>query len=282
MRVTTLCFLLLGALMTAHAAPKITVQGHRGARTVLPENTLPAFEYAIEAGADLLELDVSVTKDNVLVVHHDQAVNKTICNGPDGEHAIHSLTLDQVKQFDCGSKQAEGFPRQQLKPGTKIPTLDEVLSLAPRGVFAFNIEIKSNPKKPELAPEPETFARMVIDTVRKHQLEKRVVIQSFDFRVTRAVRSLAPDLTVAALYGGFPKDFVHISKEAGDTQIVSPHYLLVTKGKVRKAHKAGLKVVPWTPNEAGQWDKLIKAGVDSIITDDPAALIQHLKQKGLR
>lgn len=282
MRTTTLCFLLLGVTMSAYSAPKITVQGHRGARTVLPENTIPGFEYAIEVGADLLELDVSVTKDNVIVVHHDQAINKTICTGPDGDRTIRNLTLAQVKEFDCGSKQAEGFPRQQLKPGTKIPILDEVLALAPRGNFHFNIEIKSNPKKPELAPEPDVFARMVVDAVRKHKLERRVVIQSFDWRTIKAVKAIAPDLTLAALYAGLPKDFVDISKEAGGVPIVSPHYLLVTKAKVRKAHASGLRVIPWTPNEEGQWKKLVDLEVDSIITDDPAALIEYLKKRGLR
>lgn len=282
MRMKPLYLILLGVAMTAFSAPKITVQGHRGARSVLPENTMPAFEYAIEIGADLLELDISATKDDVLVVHHDQAINKTICTGPEGDRTIRNLTLAQVKEFDCGSKQAEGFPHQQLKPGTKVPTLDEVLALAPRGQFQFNIEIKSNPKKPELAPEPGVFARMVVDAVRKHKLESRVVIQSFDWRTLKAVKAIAPDLTLAALYGGLPKDFVDIAKEAGGVPIVSPHYLLVTKAKVRKAHAAGLRIIPWTPNEEGQWKKLIGLEVDSIITDDPAGLIDYLKKRGLR
>jgi len=269
--------------MLAEAAPKsITVQGHRGARTVRPENTLPAFEYAIEVGADLLELDLGVTSDNVLVVHHDQTINLKICQGPEGETAIRRLTLAQVKQFDCGSKRAEGFPRQELAPGAKIPTLDEVLALAPKGSFWFNIEIKSNPKRPDLAPEPEEFARLVAEAVRKHGLEKRVVVQSFDWRNLKALKAIAPELRLAALYGGIPKDFVKIAEEAGGVPIVSPHHLLVTKGRVKKAHKAGLTVVPWTANDAKQWNRLIKANVDSIITDDPAALIEHLRSRKLR
>lgn len=272
-----------GIAMLAEAAPKtITVQGHRGARTVRPENTLPAFEYAIEVGADVLELDLGVTSDNVLVVHHDQTINLTICSGPEGETAIRRLTLEQVKQFDCGSKRAEGFPRQELAPGARIPTLDEVLALSPKGSFWFNIEMKSNPKRPELAPEPEEFARLVAEAVRRHRLEDRVVVQSFDWRNLKSLKAIAPELKLAALYGGLPKDFVKIAAEAGGVPIVSPHHLLVTRGRVQKAQKAGLQVVPWTPNNAAQWDRLIKAGVDSIITDDPAALIEHLKAKKLR
>jgi glycerophosphoryl diester phosphodiesterase len=275
--------IVAGMAVLAEAAPKkITVQGHRGARTVRPENTLPAFEYAIEVGADLLELDLGVTSDGVLVVHHDQTINRTICEGPEGETAIRQLTLEQVKQFDCGSKRAEGFPRQELAPGARIPTLDEVLALAPRGGFWFNIEMKSNPKRPELAPEHEEFARLVAAAVRKHGLEKRVVVQSFDWRTLIALKEIAPEIKRAALYGGLPKDFVKIAEEAGGTEIVSPHHLLVTRGRVRKAQQAGLEVVPWTANNARQWDRLIKAGVDSIITDDPAALIEHLRAKRLR
>lgn len=269
--------------MLVEAAPrKITVQGHRGARTVRPENTMPAFEYAIEVGADLLELDLGVTSDNVLVVHHDQTINKTICAGPDGETAIRKLTLEQVRQFDCGSKRAEGFPRQQLAPGARIPTLDEVLALAPRGQFHFNIEMKSNPKRPELAPEPEEFARLVAGAVRRHKLEDRVVVQSFDWRTLKAMKAIAPEIKLAALYGGLPRDFVKIAEEAGGVPIVSPHHLLVTKGRVRAAHQAGLMVVPWTANTPEQWDRLIDANVDSIITDDPAGLIEHLRAKKLR
>ena len=282
MRSTNLLLLVLGVAMLADAAPNITVQGHRGARAVRPENTLPAFEYAISVGADVLELDLGVTKDNVLVVHHDQLINATICSGPGGERAIRKLSLAQVQQFDCGSKRAEGFPRQQLAPGARIPTLDEVLALAPRGNFLFNIEMKSDEDKPELAPPPDEFARLVVDAVRRHKLQQRVVIQSFDWRTLKAVKRIAPELKLAALFGSFPRSFVEIAKEAGGTQIVSPHYLLVTEGKVKEAHEAGIAVVPWTPNSPAQWDRLIEDRVDSIITDDPAALIEHLKKKGLR
>ncbi len=247
-----------------------------------PENTLPAFEYAIGVGVDYLELDLNVTKDDVLVVSHDSLINRKICAGPEGETAIRKLTLAQVKQFDCGGTKNPDFPKQQLVPGTKIPTFDEVLALAPKGKFKFNVETKSDPKKPELSPEPRKFAEMVAAAVRKHKLEQRVLVQSFDWRTLHAMKEIAPEIQLSALYGGLPKEFTVISKEAGGTQVVSVHYLLVTKGKVESAHKAGIQVVPWTPNEEGQWKRLISDGVDAIITDDPAALIEYLKKNGLR
>lgn len=278
----TMCLLLLDAVTMSDTAPLIQVQGHRGARAMRPENTLPAFEYAIAVGVDVLELDLAVTSDGVLVVSHDQEMNRKICQGPEGETAIHKLTLAQVREWDCGTLQNPDFPKQQPVPGTKIPTLDEVFALGSKGAFSFNIELKSDPKHADLAPEPRVFAQLVAESVRKHRMEPRVIVQSFDFRTLLAMREIAPELLLAALYGGMPKDFVKIAKTAGGVPIVSPHYMLVTKGKVEKAHQAGLQIVTWTPNSAGAWDRMIRAGVDAIITDDPAGLIEHLKEKGLR
>lgn len=268
--------------MISAAAPRILVHGHRGARTVLPENTLPAFEYAIREGADVLELDLWVTADNVLVVHHDPLINTAICEGPGGERTIRRLTLEQVKQWDCGAKKNPDFPRQEPRPGARIPTLDEVLALAPRGSFWFNIEMKSQPAKPELQPPAEEYAKLVAEAVRRHRLENRVIVQSFDFGLMRALHQVAPELRRAALYAGLPREFTELSREAGNTPIVSPHYSLVTPERVKQAHEAGLQVVPWTANTADVWDRLIAAGVDAIITDDPKGLIDHLRARGLR
>ena len=275
---------VLALIMTLTAAgeTRILVHGHRGARAVLPENTLPAFEYAISVGADMLELDLAVTKDNVLVVSHDPAINRKVCKGPEGESRIRFLTLAEVKAFDCGAVANPEFPKQKAVPGTRIPTFEEVLALAPKGSFGFNVETKVDPKKPELSPDPETFSKQVVEAVRKSGLEKRVVVQSFDFRTLKAIRKIAPEIRLCALYGGLPKDLVKISAEAGGVPMVAPHHLLVSKGKVKKAHEKGLRVIPWTPNTPGAWDKMIKAGVDEIITDDPEALIVHLKAKHLR
>lgn len=273
--------MLVCALMI-FAAPRILVHGHRGARAVLPENTLPAFEYAIGAGADVLELDVWVTADNALVVHHDPLISTANCTGPGGERAIRKLTLQQVKQWDCGSKKNPEFPRQEPRPGTRIPTLEEVLALAPRGSFWFNIEMKSQPAKPELQPPPEEYARLVAAAIRKSRLEERVIVQSFDFALLRALGSAAPELRRAALYAGLPRDFLDLSREAGNTPVVSPHFSIVTPERVKQAHDAGLQVVPWTANTPELWDRLIAAQVDAIITDDPKGLIDHLRAKGLR
>ncbi len=307
--------LFLMALYSCYAGEmprKIEVHGHRGARASRPENTIPAFEFAIAAGADALELDMAVTKDNVIVVSHDPVLHPPVCTGPQPRAIIHNLMLAEVKQWDCGSTRNPEFATQQTVPGTRMPTLDEVFALAKNGTFKFNIETKSIPKTPteaqinaalkhagialdspvaadtratmlqvgpDVTPPPDEFARLVLEKIRKYHLEKRVVLQSFDFRTLHAMKKIAPEIKLSALYGGPPRSFVEIAKEAG-ADIVSPVYPLVTPEQVSAAHSAGLEVLPWTANKPEDWDRLIRAGVDGIITDDPAGLVEHLKRAG--
>ncbi len=280
MKLLTLLVLAAGLLASA-SGPKLIVHGHRGARGTRPENTIPAFRYAIENGVDVLELDVAITKDNVPVVSHDPVINRKICQGPAGNRVIRELTLAEVRRFDCGSLKNPDFPKQEPAPGTQIPTLDEVLDLAWMGEFGYNIEIKSNPAKPELSPPPSEFAAIVVKAIRKHKLARRVIIQSFDFRALHEVHKIAPEIRLSALFSRSGKDFVSIAREAG-AGIVSPNYHLVTKAKIAAAHAAGLEVVPWTPNTPETWEKLIADGADAIITDYPVALLRYLKQQGLR
>lgn len=284
-------FIAFVLLMSVSLDAKILVHGHRGARAARPENTLPAFEYAIGLGVDALELDTVVTKDNVLVVSHDPEMNERICTPPagwkGGTRVIRQMTLAEVQAWDCGAKQNPEFKQQVTVAGTKMPTLDQVLALASKGKFEFNIETKIQPDKPELTPGPAEFAKLLVDAIKKRKLESRVMIQSFDPRTLVEAKKIAPEIRLSALYptgmmqAALGVDFVKGAKEIG-AQIVSPHYRITNKEKVEAAHKAGLQVVPWTANDAGTWDALVAAGVDAIITDDPAGLIGYLKGKGLR
>jgi glycerophosphoryl diester phosphodiesterase len=243
-----------------------------------PENTIPAFEYAIAAGVDVLELDMAVTKDGIIVVSHDPILHPPVCSGPTPEAAIHTLTLAEVRQWDCGKIQNPGFPKQQTIPGTRMPTLEDVFNLAPKGKFKFNIETKIFADHPELAPPPDEFVRKVLALVRKHHLESRIILQSFDFRTLHEMKKIAPEIKLAALYTGPAKSFVEITKEAG-ADMISPEFHLVTPEQVKASHAAGFPVVPWTADTPEDWDRLVAAGVDAIISDDPAQLIAHLKQK---
>jgi glycerophosphoryl diester phosphodiesterase len=272
---TLLFFCTLTALMASDSPQRILVHGHRGARAMRPENTLPAFEYAIAAGVDFLELDMAVTKDNILVVSHDPILQGPVCKGPKPMAVIHELTLAQVREYECGVGNPN-FPKQLAIPGTHVPTLSQVFDLGANNKVQFNIETKIFLDHPEYTPSPEEFCKLVLAEVRKHHLESRVILQSFDFRTLHAMKKLDPSVPRVALYTGAPKDFVAIAKEA-DAGIVSPEYHLVTPEQVKAAHAAGIQVVPWTSNKPEEWDQLIAAGVDAIISDDPAALIAHLK-----
>jgi glycerophosphoryl diester phosphodiesterase len=262
-------------------AGPIQVHGHRGARALRPENTIPAFEYAMGLGVDVLELDMAVTKDDVLVVSHDPLLNPAICKGPGAPRAIRTLTLSELREWDCGALRNPRFPKQTPIPGTRIPTLDEVFALAAPGKFELNIETKIFADHPEYTPSPEKFAQLVLDCVRRHGLESRVILQSFDFRTLHAMKTLAPAMRLSALYESGPDSFVDVAKRAG-AGIVSPEVSLVTPEKVKAAHGEGLQVVVWTANTRPEWDTLVAAGVDAIISDDPAALIAYLKEKKLR
>ncbi len=273
-----LAWIMLIAAMLAAAPPgrRILVHGHRGARAMRPENTLPAFEYAIAAGVDALEMDLQVTRDDVLVVSHDPTMNPDFCEGPSGTRVIREMTLAELRRWDCGARQNPRFPKQIAVPGTRVPTLDEALALASKGRFDFNIETKMD--GPRYTPTPERFAELLLAAIHKHRLESRVIVQSFDFRTLRAMHKLAPQIRLSALDETGGRGFVEIARDAGST-IVSPHFRFVTPEQVKAAHAAGIQVVPWTAKTPAEWGQLITAGADAIITDDPAALIAYLKRR---
>lgn len=299
---TIFAFLILGAFSAQ--AETILVHAHRGGRAARPENTLPSFEYGIEQGADVLELDLAVTKDNVLVVSHSPYLtqpasddprmaaalkNERQCDGPalPPGTLIHSLTLAQLKQYDCGAHTLPAFPHQQAVPHTTIPTFDEVLDLAPKGHFEFNVETKIFPSHPEFTPSPVVFVAMIDQAVRRHHLQSRVILQSFDFRTLLAMKALDPKIRRSALFGQAKydtmmgitdgdKSFAHIAQVSG-ANILSPDFSLVTPEEVKTAHRLGLQVAPYTANTVADWQKLANAHVDAIITDDPAGLLAWLR-----
>ena len=276
-----LCGMLRPFAAISADSNRILVHGHRGARARRPENTIPAFRYALAEGVDALEMDMAVTKDGVIVLSHDPVLQPPVCTGHRGRAAIHELTLFEVRQWDCGAKQNPRFPLQQTIPGTRMPTLDEAFDLASLGSFEYNIETKSFSDKPQFTPPPDEFARAVLEKIRLHRLEKRVILQSFDFRTLTAMRGLAPKIRLSALTEQDTRDFDAISAAAANAEIISPEFHMVTPEKVEAAHRKGLQVVPWTADTPQDWDMLINAKVDAIITDDPAALIAYLKARGL-
>jgi glycerophosphoryl diester phosphodiesterase len=294
-------------------APQFDLQGHRGARGRRPENTLPAFEYALDVGVTTLELDLHLTKDGVVVVIHDDVVGKN-CH-LEGENSppvpapqISHLTLAEVKQYRCDLNPDPGrFPDQVAEAmplageDYAIPTLEEVFQFArtyadselktesqrqKAAEVRFNIETKRKPDHPEAigddfdGQKPGLFEERIVELVEEFSLADRVTIQSFDHRSIDVIPQLNPEIETVALTSG-PDDPGRIAAETS-ASIWSPDYRTLTAEKLAAAHEAGLLVVPWTVDEPGDMEKLIELGVDGLITDYPDRLAEILAERGIR
>jgi glycerophosphoryl diester phosphodiesterase len=244
----------------------IAVHGHRGARAVLPENTLAGFRYAIEAGADAIELDVLATRDDILVACHDPVLKRSIYTGPPGGRMIRNMTLAGLGRWRCC--------------GEPMPALTAVLELAAATRVGLDLELKSFPARPELAPPPERFAALLAAAVEEFGMSPRVVALSFDLRVLAALARRAPGIRRGALHRFGAHGFARIARTAGTT-VVAPYHRVVTRRRVEAAHRAGVEVIAWTANRPRDWERLARAGVDAIITDDPAGLLKWLRGRGL-
>ncbi|HEY0336236.1 MAG TPA: glycerophosphodiester phosphodiesterase [Burkholderiales bacterium] len=294
------------------AAPALNldVQGHRGARGLLPENTLPAFSRALEIGVTTLELDCGVTKDGIVVVSHDPALNPDLTrdahavwianSGP----AIWHLSYDELQRYDvgrlkAGTAYAQRFPQQHAVDGTRIPRLADVFALVQRSgnsTVRFNIETKISPLRPAETAEPAFFVSALLRVIRDAGMEQRVTVQSFDWRTLQIVQKEAPAIpTVYLSAEGTPPDNIerafgsspwgagfHVSRFGGSIPrtikaaggaVWSPYHNDLTREALNEAHALGLKVVPWTVNAQSDMRRLIEWGVDGIISDYPDLLL---------
>lgn len=294
------------ALMSLPAAA-FDLQGHRGARGLAPENTIPGFETALRIGVTTLELDTAMTSDGVLVISHDSRLNPEHTRGPDGAFlkdtgpAIRSLTFDELQAYDVGRIQpgtayAARFPNQKGADGVRIPKLTEVFELVKRNGadhIRFNIETKLTPTSGADTPDPETFAAALVKAIQDAGLSKRASIQSFDWRTLMAAKRLAPEIERVCLTIQSPgEDNIQSGKpgpspwtagldidehggsvprlvKAADCQVWSPFFRNVTAALVKEAHDLGLKVIPWTVNEMADLELMYQTGIDGIISDYP-------------
>lgn len=309
----SLTFLSVIASFAAGPALAVDIHGHRGARGLLPENTLPAFREAIALGVDILELDTGITADGAVVVMHDRSLSPDLAR-IGGEwigapRPIHAMTHAEIHAVDVGrarpgSKTAERFPDQIPVDGTPVPTLAEVLALAAvegPPELRFNIETKLSPLHPEDTVGPEDFAAAVVAEIRRAGVERRAIVQSFDWRTLKAVNAIAPEIRTAYLtaarnwlnnvqagrHGASPwlagldiDDFDGsvpraIASLHGD--IWSPYHRDLTPEALAEAHALGIEVHVWTVNDPTQMRDLAKMGVDGIITDYPNVAIEALK-----
>ncbi|MEM8484588.1 MAG: glycerophosphodiester phosphodiesterase [Bacteroidota bacterium] len=265
----------------------LDLQGHRGARGLLPENTIPAFEKALALEVTTLEMDVVITKDSQVVVSHEPWFSGTICSKPSGEpiphdneksYKIFEMTYEEVKRFDCGLRGNPRFPRQE-KVAVHKPLLKDVIAFAEayarqpdQPAILYNIETKSTPAGDNVFhPDPATFTQLLIEVLEETAILNRATIQSFDPRTLQVARSLKPDLSLALLVGDHDTfDFAgHIEHLGFTPAIYSPYYKLVDKALVDAAHAHDMLVIPWTINTLEEMQALVDLGVDGIITDYP-------------
>jgi len=302
---------------TALPAGAFDLQGHRGARGLAPENTLAAFDRGLAAGVSTLELDIAVTADGVPVVSHDARLNPAITRdiregGESGGRwlsapgpVIASLPFAALAVYDVGrvdpsSRYAAGLPRQQPADGQRIPSLAELLRHLQAGGpaasrVALNIEIKSDPKQPELSPPPERMAALVIDTLRAAGMAQRATLQSFDWRGLAAARRIAPDMPRACLStpatlrdplwtAGLRRDDFATTGAlvaAAGCTLWSPAFASLEATEVAEARRLGLKVVPWTVNRRADMQRMLDLGVDGLITDEPDVAAALLAERGI-
>lgn len=230
------------------------VGAHRGASGEAPENTLAAFDLALEQGAELLELDVHRTHDGHLVVHHDFALNRTA--GHDGQ--IGEMSLAELRTYDVGAW------RGQAWAGLQVPTLDEVLDRY-AGRVLFNVEIKAaRPPYPEIESA-------VARAIREHGLLDAVVVSSFNLPTMERLRMVAPDLRAGLLAEEHPDAALERACELG---AVGLHLdsSLITAARVHRAHTQGLGLLAWTVDDPVEMVRVIELGADVVVSNYPARL----------
>ncbi len=300
--------------------PPFDLQGHRGARGLRPENTLTGFAHALAVGVSTLELDTGVTRDGVVVVSHDTALNPDHTRDASGRWlegtgpTIFSLTFAELQTFDVGrlrpgTAYASRFPEQVAVDGERIPRLADVFDLVWKSGNAevrFNIETKIDPRRPDATPGADAFAEALVREIHAAAMEKRAMIQSFDWRTLGIVQKIAPEIETVCLttqhgdddniglgspgpsawLGGlnaraFGGSVPRLVKAAG-ASVWSPDFTELTPALVAEAHALGLRVIPWTANDPEDMSRLIDMGIDGLITDRPDLLRRVLEQKDRR
>ena len=312
--------LAVGFLVMAAAAPApgFDLQGHRGARGLAPENTLPAFARALTIGVDTLEFDTGITRDGQVVIAHDRRLHPDIAQRPDGTYvdlpgpALRALTLDELRQYDVGtlrsaSAYAKQFPDQKAVPGTRVPTLAELAALvrkAGNGSVRFNVETKLSPLAADETVDPEIFATTLVAALRDAGLASRATIQSFDWRTLKVVQRIAPEIPTSCLTLGRGQgdnlqlgrpgkspwlagldadDFISVPRlvHGAGCKVWSPFFRDTTRESLAEARLLGLTVAVWTVNEPADMAAMLEQGVDSIITDYPDRLRTVMDQKNI-
>jgi glycerophosphoryl diester phosphodiesterase len=276
---------------TSSTAPLFDMQGHRGARGLMPENTIPAMLKAIDLGVTTLEMDVVISKDRKVVVSHDPYFNENITTTPGGsllskdqasKMLLYNMDYDSIRKYDVGLKPHPLFPRQQ-KIAVSKPLLSELIQSAEAHASAdkknilYNIEIKSNPVNDgKKHPPVEEFVDLAMAVINQKGISSRTTIQSFDPRALQVMHKKYTGIKTALLVEDDDKRTLKEQLEQlGFTpSIYSPHYSLVSNELVNQCHQLKMLVIPWTINNLDEMKKQKKMGVDGIISDYPDLFAQ--------
>jgi len=311
---TPLAALLALAAAAALAQPAFDLQGHRGARGLMPENTLPAFQKALDLGVDTLECDMAITRDGVVVVHHDLHLNPDTTRGPDGQWlaargpAIAELTYAELQRYDVGrlkpgTEYAKAFPDQQAVDGTRVPRLADLFELVRKSGntrVGFDCETKVSPLEPTATLPPAEFTRRVIAEIRLAGMQARTTVQSFDWRTLQQVQTEAPEIRTMYLssprtlarapdggpspwLAGFDADqhggIVPRAVHAAGGRLWAPNQTYLTPALRNEARALGIAVIPWTVNDPAMINKLLDMQVDGLISDRPDLVQAELRKR---
>ena len=266
---------------------KFDVEGHRGSRGLMPENTIPAMIKGIQLGVTTLEMDAVITKDKKVILSHEPFFSADISTTPDGKtytaaeekkYNLYQMTYAEVETWDVGSKPHPRFPRQQKMKVHKplladvIDSVELYLSTSKLSTVQYNIETKTNPVTDNIYhPAPEEFVQLLLAVINEKGIKNKTIIQSFDIRTLQIIHRIDSTIKTALLIEGYNKKSAEENcKQLGFTPtIYSPEFNLVNEDLVSYCKKNNMLLIPWTVNDKANIDRLREIGVDGIITDYP-------------
>ena len=267
--------------------PVFDKEGHRGARGLMPENTIPAMLKGLDLGVTTLEMDAVITRDKRVILSHEPFFNHEITTKSDGSfidekeeknYNIFKMTFAETQQYDVGLKPHPRFLQHERLKVTK-PLLSEVIADAEAFAIAkqrpkpfYNIETKSNSLTDNVFhPAPTEYVELLMKVIIEKRVEDRVIIQSFDPRTLQIIHHNYPYMKTALLIEDFDKRSLdeQLNQLGFTPSVYSPAYLLVNEKLLNNCHEKKIKVIPWTVNDKKEMERLKALGVDGIITDYP-------------
>lgn len=278
--------IMLSTLPT-HSQSAFDLQGHRGCRGLMPENTVPAMIRALQLGVTTLEMDVVISRDSQVVVSHDPYMNADFCLRPDGssfdryqerEFRLFGMDYSEIVRWDVGAKPYAKFPEQRRMPAHK-PRLEDLIDSVEQYARKaglppphYNIETKCRPGGDGiLHPDPDTFSKLLMQVIIRKKIIARTIIQSFDKRTLKFIHKTHQAIQTSLLVEATDQTGLEGRlAELGFTPTVfSPAWQLVTPALVKACHDRGMRIIPWTVNEPAEMERLRSMGVDGLISDYP-------------